>query len=331
MGSGASSGLMPSLRAVYEAKKELSDDELWAALSDCIKPKVTDAQKEAITKVVSELKAGEKGDFSMCTEDAVFLVPGAPAPMPVAMVAGMCGAMQAAMTWDNSTKFEIETAEIDADGNTVVAAKTQQRLGVMTADLPAIGPFPAVSLAEASDKCKETPCILPWEYGKYYFNAAGKISKVLYDGATAPTDDDSNATTLEYTPTTGFPSVYAHMGVALPPPPPSSTFFIIHHDFKEDGAADKFWAMMGGMSPEDQKANGEKNLSLGMWNHSFMPTGPQGPCFCVWEAKGECSNEQFQAFIDGPDGPGAGAIFNNTVRSMPAALIGTNTPYPAKF
>ena len=103
---------MPSLRAVYEAKKELSDDELWAALSDCIKPKVTDAQKEAITKVVSELKAGEKGDFSMCTEDAVFLVPGAPAPMPVAMVAGMCGAMQAAMTWDNSTKFEIETAEI---------------------------------------------------------------------------------------------------------------------------------------------------------------------------------------------------------------------------
>ena len=110
----------------------------------------------------------------------------------------------------------------------------------------------------------------------------------------------------------------------------TSTFFIIHHEFKE-GAADGFWKWMGGMTPEDMTALGEKNLSLNMWNHSFMPSGAAGPCFCVWEAKGECSIEEFQKFIDGPDGPGAGAVFNNTVYTMPAALIGDNTPYPRKF
>ena len=328
MGGGASSTMMPALRECYEAKKDLPDEELWAALSDVLKPKITDAQKDAISMVMTQIQQGEDGDFSMCSEDCMFQVPGAPL-MPIKMVASMCLAMKTAFTWDNSTKFETDKAEY-VDGNIVVQAKSQQRIGVMTADLPAIGPFPAVSLAEASDKCKATPCILPWEYGLYTFNPTGKLCKVAYDSSKAPTDDDGNATTLEYTPSVGFPTIYAHMGVALPPPPPSSTFFIIHHEFKE-GAAEGFWSMMSGMSPADMDNLGKKNMELGMWNHSFMPTGPEGPCFCVWEAKGECSIEQFQTFIDGPNGPGAGAVFKNTVRSMPAALIGTNTPYPPKF
>jgi hypothetical protein len=48
----------------------------------------------------------------------------------------------------------------NADGTTT--AITQQKVGKMQGDLPAMGPFPAVILAEASDQSKYTECILPY-------------------------------------------------------------------------------------------------------------------------------------------------------------------------
>jgi hypothetical protein len=42
---------------------------------------------------------------------------------------------------------------------------------------------------------------------------------------------------------------------------------------------------------------------------------------CVWEAKDEMAVEEFQTFIDGPDGPGEG-VFKNTVhKAMPGATL----------
>ena len=109
-----------------------------------------------------------------------------------------------------------------------------------------------------------------------------------------------------------------------------SNFFMVHHEFKE-GQSAGFFEQMGGLKPEDWTKMAEKNLSLNVWNHSFAPSGLEGPCFCYWEAKDGMSKEDFQAFIDGPDGPGAGATFVNTVYLIPNDLIGDNTPYPRKF
>lgn len=47
------------------------------------------------------------------------------------------------------------------------------------------------------------------------------------------------------------------------------------------------------------KAFTDKNLALGFYNHSFMPMGIEGPCFCFWETKADKTPEAFQAFIDG--------------------------------
>jgi len=42
-------------------------------------------------------------------------------------------------------------------------------------------------------------------------------------------------------------------------------------------------------------------------------TGSAGPCFCIWESKGQQTLEEMQTFIDGPDGPSMGAL-NNIVK-----------------
>lgn len=92
-------------------------------------------------------------------------------------------------------------------------------------------------------------------------------------------------------------------------------FFWVFHEFKE-GAAPAFWEMMGGMKPEDLAAMTAKNNELGFHNHAFLPCGEAGPCICIWEAKSAVTPEEFQTFMDGPDGPGAGAVFNNEVHAV---------------
>ena len=51
-----------------------------------------------------------------------------------------------------------------------------------------------------------------------------------------------------------------------------------------------------------------------------MPAGMPGPINCTWEAKGDCSPEDFQTFIDGPDGPGEGVFVNKCYKVMPGGM-----------
>ena len=45
-----------------------------------------------------------------------------------------------------------------------------------------------------------------------------------------------------------------------------------------------------------------KNLEAGFYNHAFCPIGPEGPAFCIWEVREGITVEEFQEFIDGPNG-----------------------------
>lgn len=82
-------------------------------------------------------------------------------------------------------------------------------------------------------------------------------------------------------------------------------FWFVFHTFKE-GKAPGFFEWVGSLKPEDWAAVHEKNLTKDMWNHSFTPSSNGKNAFCYWESKDDISAEEFQAFIDGPDGPGAG-------------------------
>jgi len=75
-----------------------------------------------------------------------------------------------------------------------------------------------------------------------------------------------------------------------------------------------------------------RQFVLTTFSRSFNPISPQGPVFCVWEAKAGISDEEFQTFIDGPDGPNFGLnAFNNQCNPVNTALTGGATPYPPKF
>lgn len=131
---------------------------------------------------------------------------------------------------------------------------------------------------------------------------------------------------------------YKVMGGIIPPsafasaPPipekaPGSMFFVVH-EFK-DGASAGFFSAMSGMTEADTAAQASKDKGLGFYNHTFAPTGmtDKDPCICVWESKTAMSTEEFQKFIDGPDGPGAGKVFNNTVHKATVDGIMPSTAF----
>ena len=95
------------------------------------------------------------------------------------------------------------------------------------------------------------------------------------------------------------------------------SFFWVHHEFKSPDAAKEFWTMMQGMNATTMKQMEINNIKLGFYNHTFMPSSQEGPAFCTWECAKDISADEFQKFIDGPDGPGAGKIFNNAVHKVP--------------
>lgn len=112
--------------------------------------------------------------------------------------------------------------------------------------------------------------------------------------------------------------------------PTRGSFFWIHHEFKSADTAKQFWGMMGGMGPADMRAMGQKNHELGFHNHFFVPCGEAGPAFCVWESEKDLTVEEFQRFIDGPDGPGAGKIFDNACRKVAAGANVPSAKFPVK-
>lgn len=112
----------------------------------------------------------------------------------------------------------------------------------------------------------------------------------------------------------------------------ASKFFHVHHEFRA-GKAKQWWDTCqkvrapGGGWDEAVLANQE----AGFFNHSFNPISSEGPAYCIWEAREGITIEQFQEFIDGPNGPdfGVGA-FMNIVREINVDLAG-DPPYQRKF
>jgi ketosteroid isomerase-like protein len=95
------------------------------------------------------------------------------------------------------------------------------------------------------------------------------------------------------------------------PETPAATrgaFFWVKHDFKD---ANKFWEQISTLKPEDWKGLALKNNKLGFHNHTFAPCAAEGPAFCLWESEKDVSVEEFQAFVDGVDGPGYPNLINH--------------------
>ena len=64
----------------------------------------------------------------------------------------------------------------------------------------------------------------------------------------------------------------------------ASQFYIVHHHFKP-GMAGSWWGVMAEADEAAQAAMAEKWLSMGYFNHCFMPLSQEGPMYCVWEVK----------------------------------------------
>ena len=111
----------------------------------------------------------------------------------------------------------------------------------------------------------------------------------------------------------------------------ASQFYLVHHHIKPN-MSDAWWAKVGGQTEEDSKQNEKSMMEKGFFNHSFMPMGPDGPMYCVWEVKEGISASEFQDFIDGPDGVNFGLVaLNNNVMQLNLELTGGQTPYDRKF
>lgn len=144
------------------------------------------------------------------------------------------------------------------------------------------------------------------------------------DGPDGPAEGVFSNKCYKVMPGAIAPTSFFHAAPAASAPVASTgSFFWVHHSFKE-GAAPAFWEMMGSMTPEGMEAMTSNNNKLGFHNHAFLPCAQDGPhaAICIWESKAPMSVEAFQTFIDGPDGPGAGNIFNNEVNLvMPGAAL----------
>nr|WP_244279817.1 hypothetical protein [Synechococcus sp. UW179A] len=87
-------------------------------------------------------------------------------------------------------------------------------------------------------------------------------------------------------------------------------------------------AMAPGGGWDDAVAN---KLKAGFYNHCFCPVGPEGPAFCIWEVREGITAQQFQDFIDCPNGVNFGlGAWMNICKEINVELAG-NPPYPRKF
>ena len=103
----------------------------------------------------------------------------------------------------------------------------------------------------------------------------------------------------------------------------TGAYFWVFHEFKPD-AAEAWWAQMGVVMGDADKfaAMVKGHVEAGFFNHSFVPVGGDKPAVCIWECSTDCSLEEFQAFIDGPLGPGGdGAMVNRSFKVAPGANV----------
>jgi len=144
----------------------------------CSGSKTVETVPEDVTALLKKFNEGMNGNAealkASCAEGCTFNPPGAP-PMPMEAMAGMMTACKAVWPdWTSSLCF----VEVGPDPDTFLVG-TQQCMGVMKADFPAMGPFPAVAMADVHERCKTEPLTLPVEVGTYKIKD-GKVASGFY-------------------------------------------------------------------------------------------------------------------------------------------------------
>ena len=125
-------------------------------------------------KFNAKLFDGTIADGTVTTADCTFNPPGAPA-MPMDAFQQMTNGCKACFPDWTSKLCKVE------EGPTPDTAicMTQQLMGCMKGDFPAMGPMPAVAMSEVPERCKTEELTLVVEVGLYTFKD-GKVSKGEY-------------------------------------------------------------------------------------------------------------------------------------------------------
>ena len=113
----------------------------------------------------------------------------------------------------------------------------------------------------------------------------------------------------------------------------ASKFFVVHH-YVNPGQADAWWGKVSAILGDEAsvEAMTQGHLEHGFFNHTFMPSSKEGPIFCVWEAREGLTIEDFQTFIDGPDGVNMGLpALHNIIHQLDTDLTGGQVPFERKF
>lgn len=133
---------------------------------------------DEISALLKSFTAALNGDAeavkASCTDDCMFNPPGAP-PMPMEAMMGMMAGMKS--VWPDWTS-RLCFIEAGPDADTFIVG-TQQVIGVMKGDFPAMGPFPAVAMADVPERCKKEALTLPVEVGTYKIKD-GKVASGSY-------------------------------------------------------------------------------------------------------------------------------------------------------
>ena len=172
----------------------------------------------AIYKFCTGLADGSAKE--QCAEGCEMGPPGAP-PLPMDAMLGICAKMTVAFPDWKSLCLGITKND---DGTYSVL--TQQVIGAMKADLPAIEgfPFPAVAVAEIPEEAK-IEMTLPVEVGTYTMED-GKVKKGLYVGEIRDGVEGAAEPTPAFVEmwkagpeTQGFAGFFKFVGKPLPAPP----------------------------------------------------------------------------------------------------------------
>jgi len=99
-------------------------------------------------------------------------------------------------------------------------------------------------------------------------------------------------------------------------------FYTVTHTFNGADAAEEWWKAV---AETDMAADAKKQHEEGIFAHNFLPAGPDGPIFCLWECKEDVKQDAFQTFIDDFTGP---AMNNEPKKVIPGAITPTSA-WPA--
>ena len=158
---------------------------------------------------------------AVSAEGCEFGPPGAP-PLPIDALLGICGTGMA-VAFPDWKRLCLGIAK-NEDGTYTVL--TQQVIGAMKADLPALAgfPFPAVAVAEIPEEAK-IEMTLPVEVGTYTMED-GKVKKGLYVGELRDGVEGAAEPTPAFVEmwkagpeTQGFAGFFKFVGKPLPAPP----------------------------------------------------------------------------------------------------------------